>query len=112
MIRSSSWKLIHYYEDGHDELYNLDTDPGEQTDVIAESGEKAQELRKRLDRWLVEVDAKLPNPDPEYDPDKEKARIRSLEYELMPKLEAEHAEYLDPGWQPNEDWWGSQVTND
>jgi len=31
---------------------------------------------------------------------------------LMPKLEAQHAEYLDPGWVPNADWWGSQVTVD
>lgn len=26
--------------------------------------------------------------------------------------EAQHAEYLETDWQPNEDWWGSQVTID
>jgi len=112
IIRNASWKLIHYHEDGHDELYNLDSDPGEQTDVVAGNGAKASELRRRLDKWLVEVDAKFPAPDPQYDPEKEKARLQELEHEIMPELEAQHAEYLDPGWQPNEDWWGSQVTVD
>ncbi len=30
----------------------------------------------------------------------------------MPRLEAEHARYLDPDWEPNPDWWGSQITMD
>lgn len=38
--------------------------------------------------------------------------IRSGPWKLMPQLEAEHAEYLDPDWEPNDDWWGSQVTAD
>ena len=73
---------------------------------------RAAELCQRLDRWLAETGVKFPIPDPEYDPEKEKARLHELEFELMPKLEAQHAEYLDPDWQPNEDWWGSQVTVD
>jgi hypothetical protein len=104
--------MIHYYEDSHDELYNLDSDPGERNDVIADNRTKATELRQRLDSWLAEVSAKFPVPDPQYDPEKERARLHKLEHELMPKLEAEHAEYLSPSWQPNEDWWGSQVTID
>jgi arylsulfatase A-like enzyme len=112
IIRGGPWKLINYHEDSHDELYNLDSDPGEQNDVIGENGEIACEMRYRLNKWLVEVDAKLPAPDPQYNPEKEMARLRKLEHELMPRLETQHAEYLDPDWQPNEDWWGSQVTVD
>ena len=131
IIRSGPWKLIHYYEDGHDELYNLDSDPGEQNDVLAagngnadgrsngddrtnaaDNDRRAAELRQRLDLWLAETGAKFPTPDPEYDAEKEKARLHDLEHELMPQLEAQHAEYLDADWQPNDDWWGSQVTVD
>ena len=112
MIRRGPWKLIHYHEDGHDELYNLDTDPGEQNDVHSANGKLASDLRRGLDRWLTEVDAKFPVSDTEYDPEKESARLHRLEHKEMPRLEAEHAEYLDPDWQPNEDWWGSQVIND
>jgi len=112
IIRSGDWKLIHYYEDGLNELYNLVNDPGEQNDVAATNRELAAELRQRLDNWLAEIDAKLPTPDPQYEPAKEKEYIHSLEHELMPKLEAQHAQYLDAEWQPDEDWWGSQITID
>jgi len=112
IIRNGPWKLIHYHEDRHDELYNLDIDPGERANVLPENGTKASELRKLLDQWLVEVDAKFPVPDPEHDPEKERDRLHKLEHELMPQLETEHAEYLDANWQPNEDWWGSQVITD
>lgn len=40
------------------------------------------------------------------------ARLRHIETVLMPKLEAQHAAYLDADWEPNPDWWGSQVTPD
>ncbi len=112
MIRSGPWKLIHYHEDGHDELYNLDTDPGEQNDVMSKNGDTAIELRQRLDSWLLDVDARFPVPDPQYSADKETTRLYKLEHELMPELEAQHAAYLNPDWQPNDDWWGSQVTRD
>lgn len=112
IIRNGPWKLIHYYEDGRDELYNIQTDPGEQNDVLAANAPRASELRQRLDAWLSDVDAKLPVPDCDYDPDKENARLHQLEHELMPQLEAQHAAYLNPSWQPNATWWGSQVVND
>jgi arylsulfatase A-like enzyme len=112
IIRSGPWKLIHYYEDGHDELYHLERDPGEQADVLAENARKATELRRRLDAWLAETGAAFPVPDPEYDPRRERERLRQLEHEFMPELEDAHAKYLDPGWKPNADWWGSQATRD
>ena len=125
IIRSGHWKLIHYYdpdprgrrggergEYGYDELYDLNNDIGELNDVSKENADTVSELRLRLDAWLVDVGAKFPVPDPLYDSSKEAERLRSLEFELMPKLERDHAEYLRPDWQPNEDWWGSQVTID
>ncbi len=112
IIRSGPWKLIRYYEDGHDELYNLETDAGERNDLAASESRRAGDLRRRLDMWLSETGARFPEPDPEYDPEKENARLLMLRNEMMPKLEAEHASYLDADWQPDEDWWGSQVTVD
>lgn len=112
IIRRGEWKLIHYFEDGHDELYNLAEDPGEQTDMAGSNGKTAAALRQRLDAWLAQTGARLPVPDPAYDPDKERARLHQLEHELMPQLEKQHAEYLEEDWQPNADWWGSQITVD
>jgi arylsulfatase A-like enzyme len=112
IIRRQNWKLIHYFEEDRDELYDLESDPEELTDIGGEHPERVSELRERLDSWLIEVGAKLPVPDPEYDSTKEKSRLHQLEHELMPDLEKQHAEYLDPNWQPNDDWWQSQVVVD
>ncbi len=112
IIRNGPWKLIHYHEDRHDELYNLDSDPGEQNNLIPGHQVMANELRQRLDSWLIAVEAKFPLPDPQYDPQQESAYLYQLQHELMPRLEAEHAQYLDATWQPNADWWGSQLTID
>ncbi len=112
IIRNRNWKLIHYYEDNHDELYDLANDPGEQNDVSAARIELAAQMRQRLDGWLIQVDAKLPMIDPQYDAEKEKRYLQSLERDLMPELEAQHATYLDAEWEPDEDWWGSQLTID
>ena len=92
--------------------FGIAADPGEQDDLAALNGTRASELRRSLDRWLAEVNAAFPVPDPQYDPAAESARLRMLEEEAMPRLEAEHARYLDPDWKPNDDWWGSQVTRD
>ena len=112
IVRRGPWKLIHYHEDGHDELYNLVTDPGERSNVVAENRAMAEKLRHRLDRWLADTGAKFPMPDPQYDPAQQAEYLRRMEHEEMPRLEALHAQYLDPDWQPNADWWGSQVVSD
>ena len=51
-------------------------------------------------------------PDPQYDAAGEQAFLHHFEHERMPELEALHAAYVDPDWQPNADWWGSQVVAD
>jgi arylsulfatase A-like enzyme len=112
IIRSGKWKLIHYYEDGHDELYDLVSDEGEQQDLASAHPDRVTELRRRLDRWLVETGAILPVADPEHDAEQEQADLDYIRTNLMARLEKEHAEYLDPNWEPNADWWGSQATID
>ena len=121
IIRSGDFKLIHYYEGipdrNEDELYDLIRDSGEQHDLIAgtpatTSEELAGNLRRRLDSWLGESGAKLPVPDTEYDTEAEAAYLSHCAGEFMEQLEEQHAEYLNPDWEPNEDWWGSMVTED
>ncbi|MFW6279672.1 MAG: sulfatase [Planctomycetota bacterium] len=112
ILRRGPWKLIHYYEDDRDELYHLEDDPGEKVDLASEETDLTCSLRDDLEDWLKRTDATRPEPDPEYDPAAEKARRNHLKNELMPELEQQHARYLDPDWQPNEDWWGSQIVRD
>jgi arylsulfatase A-like enzyme len=107
MIRSGDWKLILYHEDMRVELYNLADDIGEQRDLAGAHPETAGRLRTRLDRWLQETGAKMPQPDPRFDRDKFEAKLKKAEQVQMPQLEKRHANYLDPDWKPGDDWWGS-----
>jgi arylsulfatase A-like enzyme len=67
-IRAGDWRLVHFYEDDRDELYDLSADPGETTDVAARRPDRATDLRRRLDAWLADVGAQFPTPNPAFDP--------------------------------------------
>ncbi|WP_223707661.1 sulfatase [Niabella beijingensis] len=56
-IRSGSWKLISFFDDGHKELYNLDQDPGEQTDLSVRYPDRVATLDTALQAWQKEVNA-------------------------------------------------------
>lgn len=66
VIRQGSYKLIHFFEDDHVELYNLLDDIGETTDLSVRQPEKAQQLKATLAGWRTRTGAVLPqhNPDP------------------------------------------------
>ena len=68
VIRDGDYKLIHFYEDDHVELYNLTEDIGEQNDLSETMPDKTQALYNKLHQWLEENDAKMPKPNPDYDP--------------------------------------------
>ncbi|MDX1926289.1 MAG: DUF4976 domain-containing protein [Pirellulaceae bacterium] len=59
-IRDGDWKLIHFSEDLHDEVYNLREDPSEQHDLAGKHPDKTSELAQKLREWLTAVDADLP----------------------------------------------------
>ena len=67
-VRSGDFRLVHFYEDGRDELYDLANDVGEAKDLAATQPALAKTLRTRLDAWLKSVDAQLPTANPDYDP--------------------------------------------
>lgn len=60
VIRKGNHKLIHFYEDGRDELYDLSADLGEENDLSTAQPALAESLRASLNEWLAEVDAPLP----------------------------------------------------
>ncbi|MEZ6190967.1 MAG: sulfatase [Phycisphaerales bacterium] len=67
-IRMGDWKLIHFYEDNHSELFNLADDPRETRNLAEEFPGIAAKLRGKLSAWIKEVDAQMPTPNPEYKP--------------------------------------------
>jgi uncharacterized sulfatase len=67
-IRDADFKLIEFYEHGTLELYNLENDISEEKNLANRMPEKAARLRKKLAAWRQSVDAKMPEPNPDYDP--------------------------------------------
>lgn len=112
IIRKQNWKLIHYWEDGRDELYDLEKDPAENNNVAAQYVEVATQMRSELDSFLNTAKANIPAPDSTYDEALAKKMHQDKITKLMPRLEAERKEVLSKTFQPNKDWWGSKTTND
>lgn len=112
MMRDGDWKVIHYYEDGRDELYNLKEDPGEQNDIAEKNPELTEKMRGELDSYLNETHAKKPTKDTEYDPKLAEELHQEKIDKLMPKLEAERKKMLSKGFEPNATWWDSKLTKD
>lgn len=70
-IRAGDWKAIRWYEDDSVSLYNLRADPGEKTDLAATEPARAAEMRAKLDKWLDAMPVEMPQPNPEYDKERE-----------------------------------------
>lgn len=73
-VRRGNWKLIEWYEDQRVELFNLAADLSEQTDRAAQEPHLVTQLRDELHAWQKEVGAKLPIPNPNFDPAKPSGR--------------------------------------
>ncbi len=112
IIREKNWKLIHYWEDGSEELYDLTSDGSEQSNVVDSHPEIAKNLSTKLIDWLNEVGANIPAGDPEFDTKLAEKRHSDMVNEKWPDLEAQRMEFLSKDFQPNHDWWESKVTKD
>lgn len=112
IIREGKWKLIHYYEDGREELYNLKSDLEETTDVSGSNSEITQQMSTKLFAMLKEMGAHYPTKDPEYSAEKEKQHLEYVVNNRWPQLEKQRMEFLSPEFNPKNNWWGSQVTVD
>ena len=67
-IRAGDFRLVHFYEDGRNELYDLRTDPGETTDLAAADPARTRALQARLDAWLADVGGQMPTANAAFDP--------------------------------------------
>jgi arylsulfatase A-like enzyme len=107
IITEDNWKLIYYHEDGRDELYHLGKDEVEQKDLAAAEPKRSKAMRAKLDAWFKATKAKMPTKDEKAGLSKRKARFESLATQGKERLERQHANFLNPDYKPNKDWWGS-----
>ncbi len=105
ILRNKNWKLIHYYEDGRDELYNLVEDLGEQTDVASTHPEQVSRLSMLLTAWLERTHARYPTENPHYNAAAAAKSLEQARTDRMPKREAEQAALYNPNFIPAGGWW-------
>ena len=60
VIIKDNWKLHHYFEDGKIELYNIEEDISESTDLSKTNLEKTKELYHDLNKWREANNAPIP----------------------------------------------------
>lgn len=63
-IRQGHFKLLEFYDPPRVELYNLNEDIGETRNIIHQSPQKAEEMKRKLDRYLRRVNAKMHTMNP------------------------------------------------
>jgi arylsulfatase A-like enzyme len=112
VIRLGDWKLIHYYEDGREELYNLSTDQEEKHNVAGKYPERVSQLSDKLFTMLHEMGAHFPLKDPEYSAEKEAEYLQNVVLKRWPQLEKQRVDFLSTDFDPGNSWWGSMLTND
>jgi len=59
-VRSGKYKLIHFYEDDHIELYDLEGDIGEAHNLAEALPEIAKQLSDKLNEWCRKTNAPIP----------------------------------------------------
>ncbi len=69
-IRDGDFKLIYSFETDSVELFNVKSDNEEVSDLSLKLPKKKNQLNKKLQNWIGEMDVQLPYPNPSYQPEK------------------------------------------
>ena len=67
-VRCGDYKLIEFFEDRRLELYNLRDDISESHNLAASEPAVTSRLHSLLRNWLIQVNARIPQPNPDYAP--------------------------------------------
>ena len=63
-----NWKIMHFYETGETQLFDLENDIGERHNVAQQNPELAESMKEQLFAYLTEIEAQMPEKNPQYDP--------------------------------------------
>ncbi|MCG9792300.1 sulfatase [Flavobacterium algicola] len=110
IIREGNHKLIYYWEDERVELYNLKTDVGETKDISKTEPKLTLQMKNKLLTWLKSMNTHYAEVDPLWNQAAWNKKLEDNKTKLMPRLEKDRKEILTPGWEPNKNWWGSDIS--
>lgn len=78
-LRQGNWKFVKFYESGELELYDLDTDVGEQRNLASAMPELADAMDSAIEARLQAMSARRPTANSEYVQGREALRFKGLE---------------------------------
>ena len=61
-MRKGEFKLVRWYENGEDELFNLKDDLGEAKDLAGDDSQRLRQMAAELDFWLEQTGARMAVP--------------------------------------------------
>ena len=105
IVMDDQWKLIHYFEDGRQELYDVSQDIGEQTNMAEKHSQRVKDMSTALKQWQAGVGATFPTKNPSYNAELAARQMAQLRNKGMPAREKQHAAFLKPDYQPRGGWW-------
>jgi len=73
-IRRGNWKLIHWYEDGSRELFDLSKDVGEKENLATKEPARLAQMTTELQQWQKDVGAQFPQNNPQFNSQKANGR--------------------------------------
>jgi arylsulfatase A-like enzyme len=71
IIRKGKWKLIEFFEHNTPELYDLESDIGEQNNLASQYPELVREMLGDLRNWREEAKVQMPTVNPDFQPEVE-----------------------------------------
>lgn len=104
IVIAGDWKLIHYFEDGRNELYNIRQDVSEQHDLATANGNREASMMKQIQAFWKDTNAAMPSKNPNYDAQKDEAQLTKLR-EGNPSREREHSAFMKADYVPRKGWW-------
>jgi arylsulfatase A-like enzyme len=105
VIREGEWKLIHYFEDDHTELYHVNRDMGERENLVSSEPRRAAAMLERLKAWQKSVGARFPAVNPNWDEKAHEQSLDQLRQAGIARRDAEHAAALREDFVPRGGWW-------
>lgn len=105
MVMYDDLKLIHYFEDGRNELYNVRKDIGETNDLSQSHLHEVEAGLTALRDWQKDVGAAFPTKNPGYDSEKAKRDMENKKQRGIPGREKQHAAFLKADYVPRGGWW-------
>ncbi|MDF1823379.1 MAG: sulfatase [Verrucomicrobiales bacterium] len=72
-------KIVHFYETGETHLFDIEADIGESRDLGGQQPEVAAAMEAKLFAYLKELNAQMPEKNPNYDPDNQRSLRKAKE---------------------------------